>query len=215
MNDEQLRTMIRRIISEELNNDDGAIDIGVSNHHIHLSEEDFATLFPGQKFELYRQLKQPADFAAKQTVTLVGPNGFQIPHVRLLGPARSHSQIEISRTEARQLDIDAPIRLSGNLDGTPSLTVKSDNAEIKVQGVIAAKRHIHMSLADAEKYGVKYGDTVKVKIQSKDRCTIYGDVIARPREDFVTEMHIDTDEANAANVQSDTKAYIIQDDDNK
>lgn len=215
MNDEQLRTTIRRIISEELNKDDGRIPIGVSNHHIHLSEEDFATLFPGQKFELYRQLKQPADFAAKQTVTLVGPNGVQIPHVRLLGPARSHSQIEISRTEARQLNIDAPIRLSGNLDGTPSITVKTDNAEIQVQGVIAAKRHIHMSLADAEKYGLKYGDIVKVEVRSQDRKTIFEDVVARPRKDFVTEMHIDTDEANAANVQSDTKAYIINDDQDK
>jgi phosphate propanoyltransferase len=215
MNDEQLRLMIRKIISEELNNDDGGIPIGVSNHHIHLTDEDFATLFPGQQMEVFRRLKQPADFAAKQTVDIIGPNGVTIPHVRILGPSRTHSQIEISRTEAINLNIDIPIRLSGNLDGTPSLKVRSDNAEIEVQGVIAAKRHIHMSLEDADRFGVKYGDVVKVEVRSNERKTIFDDVIARPRKDFVLEMHIDTDEANAANVKPDTKAYIIKDDQDK
>ncbi|WP_099975030.1 MULTISPECIES: phosphate propanoyltransferase [Lactobacillaceae] len=210
MNDDQLRSMIRRIIEEELTkNDDGGIPIGVSNHHIHLTDEDFAKLFPNQEMKVFKQLKQPSDFASEQMITIVGPNGNEIPNVRILGPTRSHSQIEISRSESFDLGIQIPIRLSGVLDNTPSLKVKSDYAEIEIQGVIAAKRHIHMNLDDAARFGVKYGDSVSVKITSDDRTTIYEDVIARPRKDFVLEMHIDTDEASAAGVTDGTKAYIV------
>jgi len=196
MDEEHLRTLIRTIVRETLN--PNLVPIGVSNHHVHLTEEDFQKLFPGQKIEMLKKLRQHADFAAKQTVDLIGPKG-TIEHVRLMGPYRSHSQVEIARSENFTLGIDAP--MSGDLDGTPSIKVRSPYAEIEIQGVIVAKRHIHMSLEDAKRFGVKLGDSMQVEVDGDGgRKTIFDDVVARPREDFVLEMHIDTDEANAANV---------------
>ena len=205
MDEEHLRTLIRAIIKETLN--PNLVPIGVSNHHVHLTEEDFQKLFPGQKIEMLKKLRQHADFAAKQTVDLIGPKG-TIKHVRLMGPYRSHSQVEIARSENFTLGIDAPIRMSGDLDGTPSIKVRSPYAEIEVQGVIVDKRHIHMSLEDAKRFGVKLGDPMQVEVDGDGgRKTIFDDVVASPREDFVLEMHIDTDEANAANVGLGNNSY--------
>ncbi|QGZ69576.1 phosphate propanoyltransferase [Pediococcus pentosaceus] len=207
MNEDQLRQMIRKIIEEEM--DPNRIRIGVSNHHIHLTDEDFETLFPGQKMTVFKPLYQHEEFASNQFADVVGPNG-TIKHVRILGPNRAHSQIEITRSEAFTLGIDVPIRLSGNLENTPTVKVVTKDGEVEVQGVIVAKRHIHMSLDDAKRFGVKLGDTVSVEINSKDRRTIFDDVICRPRKDFLLEMHIDTDEANAANVTADTVGKIVK-----
>ena len=205
MDEEHLRTLIRAIIKETLN--PNLVPIGVSNHHVHLTEEDFQKLFPGQKIEMLKKLRQHADFAAKQTVDLIGPKG-TIKHVRLMGPYRSHSQVEIARSENFTLGIDAPIRMSGDLDGTPSIKVRSPYAEIEVQGVIVAKRHIHMSLEDAKRFGVKLGDPMQVEVDGDGAPkTNFDDCVARPREDFVLEMHIDTDEANAANVGLGNNSY--------
>lgn len=210
LTEDNLRSLIRQIVQEcgETPQDPNAISIGISNHHIHLTQSDFDQLFPGQKMEKFKQLKQPGEFASKQTCDVIGPKG-TLKHVRVLGPCRSHSQVEIANSETFLLGVAAPIRLSGDLDGTPSVKLRTKDAEIEVQGVIVAKRHIHMSLTDAKRYGVHMGDTVTVEINSKDRRTIFNDVIARPRKDFVTEMHLDTDEASAANVQADTVAHII------
>jgi len=207
MDETQLRDLIHRIIEEEM--DPNRIPIGVSNHHIHLTEEDYHILFPHQKMEIFKPLKQPKEFASKQTANIVGPNG-TIEHVRVLGPCRKHSQVEIARSEAIQIGVDAPIRLSGHLDGAPSVKLVTPDGEVTVQGVIIAKRHIHMSNDDAKRFGVKLGDTVSVEIASDNRRTIYNDVICRPREDFVLEMHIDTDEANAANVGRNTIGHLIK-----
>lgn len=207
MNEDQLRQMIRKIIEEEM--DPNRIRIGVSNHHIHLTDEDFETLFPGQKMTVFKPLYQHEEFASNQFADVVGPNG-TIKHVRILGPNRAYSQIEIARSEAFTLGIDVPIRLSGNLENTPTVKVVTKDGEVEVQGVIVAKRHIHMSLDDAKRFGVKLGDTVSVEINSKDRRTIFDDVICRPRKDFLLEMHIDTDEANAANVTADTVGKIVK-----
>ena len=214
MDEEQLRNVIRKIIDEELNGTP-SIPIGVSNHHVHLTDEDFGRLFPGQKMTVFKQLKQPSDFASEQKVTLVGANGAEIPNVRILGPTRNHSQVEISKSETYTLGIDAPIRLSGDLEGAPSIKIKSEFAEITVQGVIIAKRHIHMSLEDAAKFGVEYGDNVQVEVQSTERKLIFDDVVARPRKDFVLEMHIDTDEAGAANVNGNTVAVMVNNQEDK
>ncbi|GEO66906.1 phosphate propanoyltransferase [Levilactobacillus spicheri] len=207
MDETQLREIIHRIVQEEL--DPNRIPIGVSNHHIHLTKEDYQTLFPHQPMEVFKPLKQPKEFASKQTATIVGPNG-KIEHVRILGPCRKHSQVEIARSEAIRIGVDAPIRLSGHLDGAPSVKLVTPDGEVTVQGVIIAKRHIHMSDQDAQRFGVKLGDTVSVEIDSENRKTIYNDVICRPRADFVLEMHIDTDEANAANVGRNTFGRLIK-----
>lgn len=205
MDEAQLKEVIRAIIKETLN--PNLVPIGVSNHHVHLSEADFQKLFPGQKLEVLKPLRQHADFAAKQTVDLIGPKG-TIKNVRLMGPYRPHSQVEVARSENFTLGINAPIRMSGDLAGAPSIKVRSAYGEIEVQGVIVAKRHIHMSLEDAKRFGVKKGDAMKVEIDGDGgRKTIFDDVVARPREDFVLEMHIDTDEANAANVGLGNNTY--------
>lgn len=201
LTEEKLRQIIKKVIQEQTGqeSDPHRVQVSVSNHHIHLTEEDFQTLFPGQKMTPFKPLKQPKEFASTSVADVVGPNG-KISHVRVLGPCRSHSQVEISRSEAIAIGVDAPIRLSGHLDGAPSVKLVTPDGEVTVQGVIVAKRHIHMSNDDAAKLGVKLGDLVSVEIKTPDRCTIYNDVVARPREDFVEEMHIDTDEASAANV---------------
>ncbi|AYM02404.1 phosphate propanoyltransferase [Levilactobacillus yiduensis] len=207
MDETALREIIHRIIKEEM--DPNRIPIGVSNHHIHLTEEDYNILFPNQKMTVFKPLKQPNEFASKQVVDIVGPKG-KIEHVRVLGPCRSHSQVEIARSEALRIGVDAPIRLSGHLDGAPSVKLVTPDGEVNVQGVIIAKRHIHMSDQDAQRFGVKLGDTVSVEIESDNRRTVYDDVICRPRKDFVLEMHIDTDEANAANVGANTFGKIVK-----
>jgi len=205
-----LRSLIRQIVvaCTEVTADPNAIPIGISNHHIHLAQEDFDKLFPGQQMTKFKQLKQPGEFAAEQTCDVIGPHG-SLEHVRVLGPCRSHSQVEIANSETFKLGVNAPLRLSGDLDGTPSVKLRTKDGEVTVQGVIVAKRHIHMSLEDAQRFGVKLGDTVTVEINSNGRRTIFDDVIARPRKDFTLEMHLDTDEASPANVQADTVAHII------
>lgn len=205
MDEEHLRVVIRNIIKETLNSN--LVPIGVSNHHVHLSEGDFKKLFPNQEMTILKHLKQHADFASTKTLDIIGPKG-SIKHVRVLGPYRNHSQVEISRSESFLLGVDAPIRLSGNLEDTPSVKLRTKDAEIEVQGVIIAKRHIHMSLDDAKRFGVKLGDTMQVSVDGNGgRKMIFDDVIARPREDFVLEMHIDTDEANAANIGMGSTSY--------
>ena len=208
MNESELRQLIKNIIAQETGN---VVPIGVSNHHVHLTEADFNTLFPGQEMTVKVPLKQPGEFASNQVVSVVGPKG-TIERVRVLGPCRAHSQVELSRSEARQIGVDVPIRLSGDLAGAPSVTLKTKDGEVVVQGAIAAKRHIHMSDKDAERFGVKMGDLVRVEIESDQRKTIYDDVVARPNPKFVLEMHIDTDEANAANVGKGTVGRIITED---
>ncbi|MDT2815551.1 phosphate propanoyltransferase [Vagococcus carniphilus] len=207
MNEAELRELILKIIAEET---EPTIPIGVSNHHIHLTQSDFDILFPGQEMTVRVPLKQPGEFASNQTVTIVGPRG-EINNVRILGPCRAHSQVELAKTEARQIGVNVPIRMSGDLQGTPTVTVKTKDGQVEIQGAIAAKRHIHMSDKDAEMFGVQKGDIVKVSIETEERKTIFDDVVVRPDPKFVLEMHIDTDEANAANVGKGTVAKLIKD----
>ena len=143
-------------------------------------------------------LLQPGQYAAEQTVTLVGPKG-QLKNVRLLGPLRSTSQVEISRTDARTLGIAAPLRMSGNIQGTPGVRLVSPFAELDLaSGVIVAQRHIHMSPLDALILRVSHGDKVSVAINGDERRLIFDNVAVRVSPDMRLEMHIDTDEANAA-----------------
>ncbi len=177
-----------------------AIPVGISNRHVHLSLQDYQRLFPGQPLAVKKALGQPGQFAAEQAVTLKGPKG-QLKNVRLLGPLRGQSQIEISRTDARLLGITAPLRLSGDVAGSAGITLVSDDAEITLaEGVIVAQRHIHMSRLDAAIYGVRPGEIVSVEINGTARTLIFGDVCVRIADDMRLEMHIDTDEANAADI---------------
>ena len=141
------------------------IPLGVSSRHIHLSTADYVHLFPEQPISEKKLLLQPGQFAAEQVVTLVGPKG-KLHNVRLLGPLRNSSQVEISRTDARALGITAPLRMSGDLSGTPGIRLLSPSAELEIaSGVIVAQRHIHMSPLDTLIYGVTHGDKVAVAIE--------------------------------------------------
>ncbi|ARD63892.1 TPA: phosphate propanoyltransferase [Klebsiella quasipneumoniae] len=176
------------------------IPLGISNRHVHLSAKDYQSLFPGQTLKIKKPLGQPGQFAAEQTVSLIGPRG-QLKNVRILGPLRGQTQVEISYTDARQIGLTAPLRLSGDLTGSASVTLKSEIGEINLtEGVIIARRHIHMSPLDAAIFGVTQGETVKVGIEGTDRKLIFDDVCIRVAEDMRLEMHIDTDEANAAGI---------------
>lgn len=194
-----LETTVSKVLDEMR---ERPIPLGVSNRHIHLSAEDYARLFPGQPISEKKALLQPGQYAAEQTVTLVGPKG-QIKNVRLLGPLRRTSQVEISRTDARTLGIAAPLRMSGNLNGTPGIRLVSPFAEIELAaGVIVAQRHIHMSPLDALILRVAHGDNVCVAIEGSERRLIFDNVAIRVSPDMRLEMHIDTDEANAAGADS-------------
>ena len=175
------------------------IPIAISVRHAHLTAASVATLFgPGHRLQCARPLSQPGQFAAVETVTLVGPAG-RIEQIRIVGPERVADQVEISRTDEFVLGIDAPVRESGDLQRTPGIRIDGPAGSVTLpNGVICALRHIHMTPADATTLGVSDGDRVDVRVPSDRRELIFGDVRVRVREDFVLEMHVDTDEANSA-----------------
>ncbi|HXQ64304.1 MAG TPA: acetate/propionate family kinase [Steroidobacteraceae bacterium] len=176
-----------------------AVPISISARHVHLTPETVAALFgPGHRLTPLKPISQPGQFAAAETVTLVGPHG-RIEHVRIVGPERTADQVEIARTDEFALGVDAPVRQSGDLKHTPGIRIEGPAGAVTLkQGVICPLRHIHMSPADAAAFGVKDGDFVDVRVNSHGRQLTFGDVIARVRDDFVLEMHVDTDEGNAA-----------------
>ena len=195
MDKQQLKSTVAKVLDEMR---ERPIPLGISNRHIHLCTEDYVRLFPNQPISKKKGLLQPGQYAAEQTVTLVGPKG-QLKNVRLLGPLRSASQVEISRTDARTLGIAAPLRMSGNIQGTPGIRLVSPFAELDLtSGVIVAQRHIHMSPLDALILRVTHGDKVSVAINGDERRLIFDNVAVRVSPDMRLEMHIDTDEANAA-----------------
>ena len=187
-----------------------SVMVEASGRHIHLSQDDADTLFgKGYKFTVKKELSQPGQYAYNERVTIKGPKG-EIKNVAVLGPCRSKTQIEISLTDARLLGINAPVRLSGDTKDTPGCTVFSDTAKIDVSsGVIVAKRHIHITPCDAEKYRIKNNDEVKIKVYSK-RPVIFENVVARVSDKFKTSFHIDYDEANSCGFSNDCRGIIIQ-----
>ena len=188
----------------------GFVPIGVSARHVHLSPEDLERLFgKGHQLTPYRELLQKGEFAARETVTLVGPRMRSVEKVRILGPVRKKTQVEISLTDAIQLGIRPPVRPSGNHEGTPGILIVGPMGFVDLkQGVIRANRHIHISCNDAKILGLKDNDRVLVKVEA-DRPLIYYDVQVRVKESFVAQIHLDTDDANAAGVSDGDKVKII------
>ena len=179
------------------------ITIAVSARHAHLSQPTLDRAFgPRHQLRPRTWLSQTGQFAAQETVALVGPAG-RIQNVRVMGPPRSRDQIELSRTDELTLGIDAPVRISGDLDGTPGIVIEGPAGRVSLSsGVVSARRHVHMSPQDAERLGVRDGQTVQVKVDSKDRDLVFGDVTVRIAPDFRLELHLDTDEANAAGIKN-------------
>ncbi|MEL7661369.1 phosphate propanoyltransferase [Acetobacterium wieringae] len=198
---------VKKLIAEK--DSPNRVVLGISNKHIHLSKKDIETLF-GEGYELtnIKDLKQPGQYAAKETVKVIGPKGC-FDKVRILGPARPESQIEISLTDARTLGIKAPVCESGQLEGTPGIILEGPCGTVTLtHGVIVALRHIHMPPDIAEKLGIKDKDWVSVETCGV-RKTIFCNVLARVSDKFDYEMHLDTDEANAAGLNNDDYLKII------
>jgi propanediol utilization protein len=185
------------------------IPISASVRHVHLSRDHVLALFgPGHALTVKSDLSQPGQFACNETVTLVGPKS-SIPNVRVLGPERKETQVEVSRTDEIALGIDAPIRASGDLDQTPCLDLVGPAGRVHLpRGVIQAQRHIHMSPDDAERFGVKDKDWVMVRVGG-ERGIIYDDVLVRVHADYRLDMHLDTDEANAADLHPGSTGVLI------
>lgn len=184
------------------------IPIEVSAHHVHLSREHVEALF-GEGYELTpaADLSQPGQFAAKEHVSLVGPKG-RVDRVRVLGPARKQSQVEIAMTEQFKLGIHPPVRESGDLDNTPGITLEGPKGTVELsQGVICAMRHIHMPPQDALKFGLRDKYVVRIRVEG-DRELVFGDVLVRVSPTYRLAMHLDTDEANAANLRTGMIGHV-------
>jgi acetate kinase len=185
------------------------IPIEVSAHHVHLSRGEMDLLFgPGSELTHRSDLSQPGQFACEETIDLIGPKG-RVDRIRVLGPLRGQSQIEISMTEEYKLGIKAPIRASGDLDGSPGITLEGKKGPYQLpQGVICSLRHVHMSPEDALSFGLKDRDIVSVRVEG-ERTLAFGDILVRVHPDFRLSMHIDTDEANAASITTGMEGTLI------
>ena len=190
---------------------DNKILIETSARHVHLTEEHIEILFgKGHTLTNKKDLSQPGQFACTERVDLVGPKK-TIPGVSILGPARPASQVEVSFTDARTLGVTAPVRESGDIAGSAPVKLVGPEGEVELtDGVIIAKRHIHLTPDDAAKFGVKDKEIVSVKVVNNDRSTIFGDVVCRVSPKFAAAMHIDTDEANAACAFGECYGEIIK-----
>lgn len=186
------------------------IIVETSARHIHITQEDFAVLFgEGKELTVKKELSQPKQFAAEERVTIVGPKS-EMKNVSILGPYRKETQIEVSRSDARKLGIDAPIRESGDLAGSPGCKLIGPAGEIDLEyGVIIAKRHVHLIPETAAAIGVQDKQNVQVKLDYNDRALIFGDVVARVSASYADAVHLDTDEANAAALPFVAEGEII------
>ncbi|MBQ1186684.1 MAG: phosphate propanoyltransferase [Clostridia bacterium] len=184
--------------------------VEISARHVHVSEEHLEILFgKGYKLTPKKDLSQPGQFACEERVTVVGPKK-ELAGVSILGPCRKATQIEISLTDARAIGVKAPIRESGDIAGSGACKLIGPAGEVDLtEGVIAAKRHIHMTTADAEKYGITDSQIVSVKIPTEGRALVFGDVVARVSDSYALAMHLDTDEANAAAIPGSCIGEIL------
>ena len=186
------------------------IPLGISNRHVHLTPNTFHILFGKQtECEPMRPLYQPGEFGSKQLLTIVGPKLRSIPNVRILGPLRKYDQVEVSLTDAIFLGIDPPVANSGSLAEAAPLTLVGPEGSIYIDKcAIIANRHIHMTNKDAEMLGVKDGDFCKVKIAG-EKSTIFEQVLIRTNDNWKLQIHLDTDDSNAANIREETLVEFI------
>lgn len=215
---DKIADIVKKVLSDMCDGEcaqceaDPEVPIGVSNRHIHLSVADLETLF-GKGYELtpLKELSQPGQFACKEVLTIVGPSLRPIENVRVLGPVRKASQVEISATDSYVLKVKPPVRESGKIAGSASIRIVGPKGVVELsEGCIIANRHIHMSPEDGARFGVKDGDYVTVDVEGKRR-TRWFDVQVRVHPDFRLEMHVDTDDANAAGIGNGFKVKVVKD----
>ena len=186
------------------------IPLGISNRHIHLTSKTFHQLFGDKaEFESMRPLYQPGEFASVHTLTIVGPKLRSIPGIRILGPLRNYDQVEVSLTDAIFLGIDPPVTNSGNLKEAAPLTLVGPNGSVYLERcAIVANRHLHMTTSDAARLGVKEGDYCRVRIGG-EKPTVFENVLVRTNDNWKIQIHLDTDDANAANVREETLVEFL------
>jgi len=203
--------VVRDIVRRRLGMGDGSrpdVRVNISARHMHVTQEDLETLFgPGAKLTVFRELYQAGQFASEQTVTIIGPRHRTLTNLRILGPVRKANQIELSFTDGIAMGIDLPVRMSGDIQGTPGCIVLGPKGYIEMkQGVIRALRHVHMNEEEAAYYGAKTGDAMNLHVESDCAVTLEG-VVARVDPAMHCEVHLDTDEGNACNL---TKAKRVE-----
>ncbi len=187
------------------------IPVGISGRHIHLSKEHLEVLF-GQGYQLkkFKDLSQPGQFAAEEKVTVISPADRKIEGVRILGPTRPETQLEISRSDAIRGKFEAPVRSSGNIKGSGACKIVGPKGEVEIsEGVIVADRHIHFSLEDAKEFNVKDKDVVSILID-KEKSGILGDVLCRVSESFALDCHLDTDDGAAFGLNSGDEVTLVK-----
>lgn len=211
--EKEVAAIVSKIV-EKIHNENGTDDgipVGISNRHIHLSREHVDTLF-GKDYKLtpIKDLSQPGQFACKEQLTIIGPSMRAIEGVRVLGPERKASQVEISRTDSFVLKVKPPVRESGDIAGSAPVTIIGPKGVVTLkEGCIIANRHIHMSEEEGKAFGVTDGEYVDVELAG-ERKSLFYDVQIRVHKNFRLEMHIDTDDANAAGVGNGFKAKLIK-----
>ena len=185
--------------------------VEISARHVHVTEETLEVLFgKGHKLTVKKMLSQPGQFASEERITVVGPKK-ELAGVSILGPCRGADQVELSATDARSIGVAAPVRESGDLAGSGACKLVGPCGEVELkEGVIVAKRHIHMTPEDDENFNVKDSDIVKVALDTEGRSLVFGDVVVRVSPKYALAMHIDTDEANAAAVPGSCRGYIVE-----
>lgn len=186
------------------------VPLGISNRHMHLTKEHFRALFGSEKMSCVKDLKQPGQFACGEVVTVEGPKG-SVKNVRVLGPFRPASQVEISLSDSRRLGVEPPVRDSGKLEGTPGIRLTGPEGSVALSGgVIISKRHIHFHTVEAEKYRVRDGQEVRVLCGGgTEKEVIFERVLCRVSDKYSLELHLDTDEAAAAGLKNNDPAYIV------
>lgn len=205
-----LDNLVNKIVEKVQNELQGSFEVEASGRHIHLCQEDLESLF-GEGYQLTKSkdLSQPGQFACQERISVVGPKG-AFHNVIILGPVRKFSQVEVSATDCLQLGVKAPIRESGDIEGTPGVILtRGDRAVCLDKGLIVAKRHVHMTPEDAERANVKNHEIVQVRIEG-ERSLIFDDVVIRVSPYFATYMHIDYDEANACGFKKGMRGRIIK-----
>ncbi len=212
MNEQAIQTIVEEVVSrlKDSSNKKHSIPMAVSARHCHLSQGDLEVLF-GPGFELTKKadLSQPGQFAANETIIIAGPRG-SIEKVRILGPARNLTQVEVSQTDSVKLGLKPPLRESGNIEGSAPITLIGPMGSLyKKEGLIIAQAHIHMSPEDGEIFGVKNGEYVKVEVEGERPVTL-GNVLIRISPRYKLEMHVDTDEANAGFITEKTAGRLVK-----
>ena len=185
--------------------------VNISARHAHLTQADVDTLFgPGYQLTPMKRLYQDTDFASNETIAVVGPRQRMIPGIRILGPCRTFTQVELSLTDAISLGIEIPVRLSGAVEGTPGCLLIGPKGSLTIpKGVIKAERHVHMGPRDAEFYGVKAKDRMNLRVEGSCPTTLEG-LLVRTHPDWKLEVHIDTDEANCCDLTHATKVTLVK-----